>query len=748
MAGRTRVVKTRSEFEGRVSEELALVQGRDLRAWPADAELREVGRERPRVDGVQRVSGRARYNSDLVLPGMLHARVLRSPHPHARVTRIETKRAQSLPGVRAIVHRFNEADHFAEEVRFVGDHVAAVAAESEAVADDALRLIDVEYDVLPFVVDLEEAMKDRSRAKRDDAQSRGDVRKGFKDADAVVDVTYRTSTALHNCLEPHGCVAAWDGDRLTLYESTQALFDVRSGVAEKLKLDVGDVRVLCDFMGGGFGSKLGDGHYTVLAAVLARRTGRPVRLFLDRHEENLAAGNRSATVQRIRAGGTKDGRITALEHLAWSGTGTEDGWVAGATGPSSTVYDVPNVRTEQYLVLTDTGPFCAFRAPGYVEGTFALESAIDELAERLGVDPLAMRKKCYARRDPQGDRPFSLKRLDQCYARGAELIGWSKRKVGGTPARTSHLRRGLGMATQFWGSAGGPPAYATVHLNVDGTAVVRSGTQDIGSGTRTALAQIAAEELGLELGKIRVASGDTDAPYTPASGGSWTTPSTGPAVRLAAADARRQLFEVAAGLMEVRPTEIRFSNGHLVAGRGGRKITVRDVLERFKNYTVIGTGARHPNPSDLRLGSFGAQFADVEVDTRTGFVRVVKIVAVHQVGRVVNPRNARSQVEGGVLQGLGFALLEGRVLDLPSGHVLNANLEDYHLPTVKDAPDIVVEFIPDPDARSNNVGGIGLGEPPIIPTAGAIANAIANACGARVRTLPITPSRVLEALRR
>ena len=202
MAGRTRVVKTRSEFEGRVSEELALVQGRDLRAWPADAELREVGRERPRVDGVQRVSGRARYNSDLVLPGMLHARVLRSPHPHARVTRIETKRAQSLPGVRAIVHRFNEADHFAEEVRFVGDHVAAVAAESEAVADDALRLIDVEYDVLPFVVDLEEAMKDRSRAKRDDAQSRGDVRKGFKDADAVVDVTYRTSTAMRRTSPP------------------------------------------------------------------------------------------------------------------------------------------------------------------------------------------------------------------------------------------------------------------------------------------------------------------------------------------------------------------------------------------------------------------------------------------------------------------------------------------------------------------------------------------------------------------
>jgi len=277
---------------------------------------------------------------------------------------------------------------------------------------------------------------------------------------------------------------------------------------------------------------------------------------------------------------------------------------------------------------------------------------------------------------------------------------------------------------------------------------VRTGSQDIGSGTRTAIAQIAAEELGLELGAVRVSSGDTDAPYTPASGGSWTTPSTGPAVRLAAADARRQLFEVAAGVMEVRARELRLVNGHIAAGRGGKKITVREVLGRFKNYTVIGTGSRHPNPSEVRLRTFGAQFADVEVDVRTGAVRVLKIVAVHQVGRIVNPVNARSQIEGGIIQGLGYALTEGRVLDAPSGHVMNANLEDYHLPTVKDVPDIVVEFLSDPDRLANNLGGLGLGEPPIIPTAAAIANAVANASGARVRTLPMTPARVLEALRR
>ncbi len=746
--GRTRVVKNKTEFEGQITEKLALVQGRDLPAWPADTELRQVGKPRPRVDGVQRVSGRARYTTDLFLPGMLHARILRSPHPHARVVRVEAKRALALAGVRAVIHRGSAPRQFAEEVRYVGDRVAAVAAESEEIAEDALRLVDVEYEVLPFVADLEEAMRDRKRAPRKDSYARGDVRKGFREADAVIEATYRTATQLHNCLEPHGAVAVWDGERLTLYESTQALFDVRRGVAEALGVSVGDVRVVCDFMGGGFGSKLGHGHYSEIAAVLARQLGRPVRCVMDRREENLVTGNRSATVQKLRVGARRDGRLVAIQHLAWSGTGTEEEWVATTTGPTNSLYDVPNVKSEQHRVLTNTGPFSAFRAPGYVEGAFALESALDELALKLDVDPLALRKRNYAKTDPQSGKRYSLKRLDRCYARGAELIGWSRRKSGGTPGRASYLRRGLGVATQAWGGGGGPPSYATVHLNADGTAVVRTGLQDIGSGTRTAVAQIAAEELSLDLAQIRVSSGDTDAPYAPASGGSQTTASLGPAVRLAAADAHRQVLEVAAGLMEVRASEARLVDGYVVAGRGGKKLAVSEVFNRLENFTVIGTGARHPNPDDVRLRTFGAHFAEVEVDTRTGALRALRIVAVHDIGRVVNPLNARSQVEGGVIQALGYALTEGRVLDGPSGHVLNANLEDYKIPTVKDVPEIVVEFVDEPDRRANNLGGKGLGEPPIIPTAAAIANAIANACGARVRTLPITPTRVLEALRR
>src|SRR2546428_1392620 len=462
MARGIRVVKNRTEFEGRITEELSLVQGTDLAAWSKDAELRQVGKPRQRIDGVQRVSGGARYTTDLILPGMLYARVVRSPHPHARVAKVDAKRALALAGVRAVIHRFNAERHFAEEVRYVGEHVAAIAAESEEAAEDALRLVDVDYEVLPFVVELEDAMRDKGRTHRKDSYARGELRRGLKEAEATIEATYRTSTQIHNCLEPHGAVAVWDGERLTLYESTQAMFDVRKGIAGALGLALDDVRVVCDFMGGGFGSKLGHGHYSVIAAVLARQLGRPVRCVMDRHEESLAVGNRSATVQKLRIGARRDGTLTALEHVAWSGTGTEDGWAASTTGPANSLYEVPNVRSEQYLVLTDTGPFCAFRAPGYVEGTFALEGALDELADKLGLDPLALRKKNYAKTDPQLGQRYSLKRLDLCYSRGAELIGWStRRKPGGSQGRTANLRRGLGIATQVWGGGGGPPPAPT-----------------------------------------------------------------------------------------------------------------------------------------------------------------------------------------------------------------------------------------------------------------------------------------------
>ena len=753
-----KVVRTKAEFEGRISEETALVDGKDLAAWGAKAGLAIVGKGHTRVDGIARVTGQATYTQDLYFPGMLHVRVIRSPYPRARVRRVDTSRALALPGVRGVLHRFNapkaafrgEETIFRDEVRFAGDEVAAVAADTEETAADAMRLIDVDYEVLPFVADLEEAMRDgatRLDEKGNVAESgtydRGDVKRAFAEAGVIVEAIYRTSTQLHNSFETHGAVARWDGDELTVWESTQHVFGVRAGLQAALKIPYRDIRVLCDYMGGGFGSKAGAGKYTIIAAIFARQLGRPVRCFLTRDEENLAAGSRSATYQTVKIA-ARGKRIHAIEHLSWSNAG-QGRWVADPTGPTNGLYDIPNVSTRSYKVVTSLGALAAFRAPGYVEGTFALEAAIDELADRIGEDPLALRRKHAAKqRDPQLGQRYSLKRLLACYDVGAEEIGWQHRKPEGTRGTAPHRRRGYGMASQLWGGSGLPPAYATVHLNPDGTAVLRCGTQDIGTGTRTVLAQIVAEELGLEIGDIRVELGDTNSQYAPISAGSLTVSSVGPAVRLAAKDARMQLLEVASGLLEMGTTELRVERGAII-GKGHRT-PVGEVLGQVENFTVIGKGSRFPNPEDVSLKTFGAHFAQVEVDVRTGEVFVEHVVAVHDIGRVINPLLAASQVEGGVIQGLGFVLSEERVVDRLTGRVVNGNLEGYKIPTVRDVPKITVRFIDDPDVKANNIGAKGLGEPPIIPLPAAIANAVANAIGVRIRTAPITRQRVLEAL--
>ena len=753
-----KVVRTKSEFEGTISEETALVDGKDLAAWGADAGLSIVGRRRTRVDGIARVTGRARFTQDVYLPGMLHVRVLRSPYPRARVRRVDASRAEALPGVRAVLHRFNapqatfrgEETIFRDEVRFVGDEVAAVAADTEETAAAAVRLIEVEYEVLPFVADLEEAMReDATRLDEKDNVTesgrldRGDVKRAFGDASVVVESTYRTSTQLHNSLETHGAVARWDGDELTVWESTQHVFGVREGLRTALRIPYSDIRVLCDYMGGGFGSKGGAGKYTIIAALFARQLGAPVRCVLTRDEENLAAGNRSATYQTVKIA-ARGNRIHAIEHLSWSNAG-QGRWVADPTGPTNGLYDIPHLRTRSYKVVTSLGALASFRAPGYVEGTFALDQAIDELAERIGEDPLALRRRHIGlRSDPVTGLRYSLKRLAACYDVGEKEIGWGHRKPEGTRGSAPHRRRGYGMASQLWGGSGLPPAYATVHLNPDGTAVLRCGTQDIGTGTRTVLAQIVAEELGLALGDVRVELGDTNSQYAPISAGSLTVASVGPAVRLAAKDARMQLLDAASGLLEVGATELRIERGAVISK--GRRTPIGDVLGEVKDFTVIGKGSRFPNPEGVSLKTFGAHFAQVEVDVRTGEVFVEHVVAVHDIGRVINPLLARSQVEGGVIQGLGFVLSEERVVDRPTGRVVNGNLEGYKVPTVRDVPKITVRFIDEPDTKANNIGAKGLGEPPIIPLPAAIANAVANAIGVRVRTAPITRQRVLEAL--
>lgn len=761
-----KLIKTTINVEGRVSEQYALVEGTELTPWAADEELGIVGYPTPRVDGAARASGEARYTYDVQLAGMTYAYVLRAPHPRARIRRIDASRARGVPGVLAVMTHEDAPEIalggfkrlLADEVRFAGQAVAVLVATDPLIARDALGLIEVEYEQLPFVADAESALRDDAPVVLPNKPSnvfggkprtaeRGDVTAGFAEADAVVELSAATPTALHNAFETHGCVAHWEGDQLTIYESTQHAFGVRQFAAKNLNLPLTKVRVIGTFMGGGFGAKFPggfNGAYTLMAATLARRLRRPVHLMYDREGENLAAGNRGRSVQQVKIGARRDGTLTAIDFRGFIEGGAAMGWVPMLEGPAQLMYRCPNLYVEVRGVLTNVGPQAAFRAPGFVEGMVGLELAMDALADKLGLDPLELRRKNIPEIDQMEDKPFSSFPLDECYTRGAAAIGWERRSQAGQ--QQGRYRRGIGMASQIWWGGGGPPAYAEMLLNSDGTATVMTGTQDLGTGTRTILAQVAAEEFGLPLSQVNVTIGDTlQGPFGPASGGSITTGSMSPAVRAAAYELRESVCDIVAQMRDVPRAEIEVRGGTIYR-RDEALMTVKELMDNFGDVMLSGKGSRGPNPDDLSVVTSGAQFAEVEVDTVTGRVRVINIVAAHDSGRILNPQTFNSQIYGGVIQGLGLALTEERVVDTERGAVLNPNLEWYKLPTIADVPTIENILIDIPDTRANSTGAKGAGEPGIIPTAAAIANAVANALGVQITHLPITPARVLEAL--
>ena len=717
-----RLIRTEKEVEGRFEEVWLVVEEDPLEQWP-EGPLAVVGRAAPRQDGALRVRGEARYTADIKLPGMLHAAVLRSPHAHARVRRIDLAPALALPGVRAAIGP-GEAHGLEEEAGWAGAPVAAVAADSFAQARAAVEAVDVEWEELEVVLDPEEAVR-RGLVTGDERRSeRGDVDRAFAGADVVVEATYRTQTVLHNSLETHQATCEWQGDTLHVYISTQYIWGIRQEVAETLGLPEDKVRVVCEFMGGGFGAKNSPDEYTFVAAELAKRTGRPVRCALTRREEHTSAGNRNSTIQRLRAGARSDGTIVALDgeftnSVGWSG------WSAPTEGPMRALYACENVRTVTHAAQLNTPPMKAFRAPGFAEGTFGLECLIEELAARLDIDPLELRRSNYA--ESNEGTPFSSKNLEDCY-RMAEPH-WEQRHE--VRARSDSVwKRGVGMASQIWYGGGGPPSYAWVRLGSDGRATVVTAMQDIGTGTRTAMAQIAAEELRVPLENVDVVLGDSArGPYASISAGSSTTPSMGPAVRAAAADAREQIEDIA----EQRGLP--------------RDTSVEEVVGLLEESQILGKGARGPNPTGMSVLTFGVHVVEVAVDVETGEVRVERVAAIHDVGRIVNPLGASSQIEGGVIQGIGHTLSEERLLDPETGRVLTTSLDAYRMPTIADVPEIVCEFVDKPDEHLTNLGSKGLGEPPIVPIAAAIANAIRDATGAEVHELPISREEMLRALR-
>ena len=735
-----RLIRTEKEVEGRFEEVWLVVEEDPLRQWPAGPQD-VVGRPAVRQDGLERVRGEARYIADIQLPGMLHTAVLRSPHAHAHVKRIDLTAALALPGVRGALGP-GDASGLEEEAGFAGAAVAAVAADTFVQAQAALEAIDIEWELLDVVLDHDDAIARKQFTADPVEYERGNYEQALARADVVVEGTYRTAVVLHNSMETHQATCHWVGDTLNVYISTQYIWGVRESVAETLGIPGDKVRVICEFMGGGFGAKNDPGEYTFIAAELAKRTGRPVHCALTRHEENTAAGNRNATIQKLTVGAMSDGTIVALggefiNAVGWSG------WSAGTDGPMQMLYACDNVHTIRYSAKINTPPMKAFRAPGFVEGTFGLECLIDELAATLEIDSLELRRRNYA--NANDGKPYSSKNLMQCYAlaqkhwdRGDEVRARS----------TDTWKHGIGMASQIWYGGGGPPSYAWSRVSSDGRISIITAMQDIGTGTRTAMAQIAAEELGVPLDRVEVVLGDSArGPYATLSAGSSTTPSVGPAVRAAAADAKRQIIELAAQRHDLEERVLDIKNGMVVSADGNLSQPLEELVGLLGEAQILGKGARGPNPAGMSVLTFGVQVVEVAVDVETGEVRIERVAAAHDVGRIINPLGARSQVEGGIIQGIGHTLSEQRLIDAETGRILTVSLDAYRMPTIADVPEIVCEFVDEPDEHLTSLGSKGLGEPPIIPIAAAIANAIRDATGADVHELPITREEMLRALR-
>jgi CO/xanthine dehydrogenase Mo-binding subunit len=747
-----RLVRSTREMEGRVEEVWALVDEEDdLETWPVGAELAVVGSEAARQDAPIQVAGQAEYTVDVRLPGMLHAAVLRAPVAHARVTALDVAAALAAPGVRVVLTpsskvSFNDASPLVEEAQYAGQPLAVVAADTPEHAAAGVVALAAQIDAQPHVVDPDTALQDQ-RFTRDPYESaRGDVDDALAAADATVELELETPDHLQTPLEPHAAVAVWHGDELTAWLSTQGMFWARDELAERFGLRRAQVRVIAAFIGGGFGSKQGAGVEAILAAELARQAGRPVRLVNDRHEEQLDGGRRAWTRQSVRLGGNRDGRLVAVDANALVAQGL-GGWVPSVLAPAMTLYRSDHARAQTFPLRLNRRTQNAFRAPGFVEGIAVLEQAVDELARALDLDPLELRRRNHVDADQLSGMPYSSKHILACYDRAAEVAGWADRERLRQP-QDDGLLRGMGCASQIWWGGGGPPAHATVRLDADGRARVVTGIQDIGTGTLTTARLVAAEELGLPVDHVHVVGGDTGPNvYGPTAGGSMTTPSVMPAVRSGAGKVRKTLLQLASDVLEIAPGDLFVREGRIRSLDGAVDLAVAEITEKLGDATIDGSGTRGPNPAGFEVHTFGCQIAQVAVDPTVGEIRVERVVAVHDVGRIVNRLGAASQVEGGVLQGMAFALMEELVVDPTTGVPVNATLDDYKLPTIADTPEIVVDFVDLPDENLPNIGAKGLGEPPIIPTAAAIANAFAHATGRRCRALPMTRARVLEALR-
>jgi CO/xanthine dehydrogenase Mo-binding subunit len=736
-------------------------------------EFKVIGKRVERVDAFERLTGEAKFTSDVYLPGMLYVKILRSPHPHAKVVKIDTARAQAFPGVKAVltpqdVPTFTIAKRgtapfvpkplLATTARYAGDEILAVAAVDEETAENALELIKVEYEILPFVLDAEEAVKPGAPKIYPDGNTfqdpactlnRGEVEKGFQEADVVLEERYRTHLVQHTTLEPRVTVASWSGKRLTFWDSHKSPFRLRTDVAQALGLKVNQVRFLTHYIGGDFGDKATLERQHLIAALLAKKANRPVKVEFTREENYLAAHHRYPTTWYLKYGAKKDGTLTAIQVKLYADTGAYyliDG--AGASiEVAKWVYRCPNVKLDGFNVFTNKPEGGYMRCVGHPAGMFPQEVHMDRLAEKLGMDPVEFRLKNYARKeDGDQDRkvPYASIGLEDCARLGAEKIGWRAnwKKAGTDPGP---VKRGLGVAFHACRHGGiSLPMSAMIKLDPDGSVELLSGLNDTGGWQKTTMAIIAAEELGVPYDTVTVTTGDTDTTTdTGVPGGSRGTTSAGIAVIAAARDVKAQLLDAAAESLKKKREDLDIRDGQVFIRGEERPVSFKEILSRTPN-PIVGRGSGKP-PQNVALLTFAAHFAEVAVDTRTGKVRVLRLIACHDVGRVINLLGCENQIQGGAIMGMGFGLLERQYIDGQTGICLNPNMVDFKVPSILDVPSVEAITVETEDPFGP-FGAKGVGEPPYSLPAPAIANAIYNAIGVRCAEVPINIRSIMEGL--
>ena len=729
--------------------------------WPARADNVLLGTEQDRTDGLTKSTGTAKYAYDAVVDKMLIARALGCPHAHCKIVSIDTSAAEQVPGV-VSVHLLKQPENV---IQWQGDLIAVVAAETEGAATEGVAALNVEYELRPAYV-LDEYLSGAEAAGRageggentklvkeapeeleDDAELEAfadtEIERLLAESDVQVEGYYGIQAIAHMCLEPHGSTCVWDGDKLIVHLSTQNVSGTASQFAQPLEITADDVTVLCDFIGGGFGSKFAADVWGVACAQIARETGRGVKFMLTRDQELKIAGTRPSGFIKVRLGADSNGVIKVWDSHHWGSNGIDGGGISQGVIPY--VFDPPNRRRRQSTVSINAAPARAWRAPNHPQACAITHTAIDDLAAKLQMDSYDVF---------MANLPLVSNEKQEVYAEqmkiAAKLMDWrAKWHPHGQGEADGSVVSGLGMALHTWG--GGPHASnCTVKVHPDGGVETTLGTQEIGTGTRTIIGMIVAETFGLPLAAVKVHVGSSKYPESGPSGGSTTVGGVSESNRRAAQDAFRAIAALVAKKLKVQADTLVARAGRIhVAGDPDKGLAWKEACALLGMKALEVVGVFKPGMTETKLTSSqvaGVQMAEVAVDRATGIVRMKKYVAVQDMGLVINRKTARSQIHGAVVMGIAYALFEERIMDGRTGSFLNCEVEDYRLPRLGDCGEVVVEFY-EPDSEYDR-GVVGLGEPPVISPGAAISNAVANALGVRVPVLPLTPQRVLEALER